>query len=66
MSVGSVGIIATCLKIACAGLTAVRVVSVDNAARTGEAGRVVSACNTPPFSLRNLGEGNPYVWTEFK
>ena len=36
ISVGSVGIIATYLKIACIGLTAVRVVSVDSAASTGE------------------------------
>ena len=36
ISVGSVGIIGTYLKIACTGLTAVRVVSVDSAASTGE------------------------------
>ena len=62
ISVGSVGIIATFLKIACTGLTAARVASVDNAASTGEAGRLVSACHTPSLSLRSLGEGNPYVW----
>ena len=62
MYVGSVAITATFLKITSTGQTTVRVASVDNVATTGDAGRLVSPCKTSPFSLRNLGEGNPYVW----